>query len=267
MGNKKKLVYFGAAGAGLAYCEHSKILPDFFVDNDPSKWGTSIKGVEIVSPEILISTSLQEIVITSGYIKDIYSQVLSLGVDKSCIRIPPKALLGIHPFIEEESRIQAASKLHDIMALFSDSWSVVAVGGTALGFCRGGDFIYWDFDIDLFAPIQLKRTLHDLLKNSGYEPKDEGESITATLVLENGATIPFSVDFFDADSEFFIDRYEDYSWKWPTKMFSQYTQVEVHGKLMNVPNPPGKYLSEVYGSTWAEPNPDFGYSDYAGNKA
>lgn len=267
MANKKKLIYFGAAGAGLAYCEHSKILPDFFVDNDSSKWGKSIEGVEILSPEILNTTSLQEIVITSGYIKDIYLQVLSLGVDKSCIRIPPKALLGIHPFIEEESRIQAASKLHDIMALSNGSWSVVAVGGSALGFCRGGDFIHWDFDIDLFAPIQLKPKLHDLLKHSGYEPKDEDGSIKASLALENGVTIPCGVDFFDADSKFFIDRYQDYKWEWPTKMFNQCTQVEVHGKPMNVPNPPGKYLSEVYGSTWAEPNPNFGYSDYEGAKS
>ena len=265
MGNKKKLVYFGAAGAGLAYCEHSKILPDFFVDNDPSKWGTSIKGVEIKSPEVLTSTPLKRIVVTSGYITDIYAQIMSFGIAKDIIQIPPKASMGLHPFTEIENRIQAASKLHDIMALFSDSWSVVAVGGTALGFCRGGDFIHWDFDIDLFAPIQLKRTLHDLLKHSGYEPKDEGESIKATLVLENGVTIPFGVDFFDADSEFFIDRYEDYSWKWPTKMFTQCTQVEVHGKPMNVPKPFSEYLSKVYGESWSVPNPEFNYSDYAGD--
>lgn len=265
METKKQVVYFGAAGAALAYCQHSKTLPDFFVDNDSSKWGTSIKGVEILSPEVLTSTSLQQIVITSGYIKDIYSQVLSLGVDKDLIRIPPKALLGVHPFTDEESRIQAAAKLHNIMTSLSDRWSVVSVGGTALGFCRGGDFIHWDFDIDLFAPIQSRSVLHDLLQSTGYEPKDEGESIKATLVLENGITIPFGVDFFDADSEFFIDRYEDYSWKWPTKMFTQCEQVEIHGKLLNVPNPFSEYLSEVYGDSWSVPNPEFNYTNYAGD--
>ena len=46
---KKKLVYFGAAGSGLAYCQHSGIVPDIFVDNDSSKWGTGGPGYSIAA--------------------------------------------------------------------------------------------------------------------------------------------------------------------------------------------------------------------------
>ena len=49
-------------------------------------------------------------------------------------------------------------------------------------------------------------------------------------------------------------------------MFTDCSKVEVHGKLMNVPNPPDEYLRKVYGASWKMPNPKFGYSDYNGEK-
>jgi lipopolysaccharide cholinephosphotransferase len=262
---KKQLVYFGAAGAGLAYCEHTQSSPDLFVDNDEEKWGTFIAGVEINSPTVLSVVPVDKVIITSGYVTDIYAQILTLGVSDDLIVIPPKSLLGMHPFTAKENRIQAASKLHEIMSAVSDTWNVVSVGGTALGLCRSNDFIHWDFDIDLFAPIQSKLVLTDLLKSFGYNPKDEGGSIKGTMVLDNGVSIPFGIDFFDAGSVTFIDRYEDYTWEWNTVMFTHCDKIEVHGVLLNVPNSFDEYLSKVYGVTWSVPNKDFSYSDYAGN--
>ncbi len=268
MGNKTRVVYFGAAGAGLAYCHHTNTQPDLFVDNDQSKWGTSINGVKVESPEILTALDLERLVITSGYIKDILPQILNLGVAKDLIEIPPRSLFGLHPFEIEENRVLAANKLFEIMSHLDDKWSVVTVGGVALGFVRGGDFIHWDTDIDSFAPIQARPALIDLLSKLGCEPvEEEGavmHTIDSTLHLENGIDISFSIDFFDGESETFIDRFEDYSWEWPTSMFTQCAKVEVHGNMLNVPNPPAEYLSKVYGATWAEPNQDFSYEDYEG---
>ena len=47
-------------------------------------------------------------------------------------------------------------------------------------------------------------------------------------------------------------------------MFTKCAEIEVHGKLLNIPNPLDQYLSKVYGDSWPVPNPEFGYSDYAG---
>ena len=58
------------------------------------------------------------------------------------------------------------------------------------------------------------------------------------------------------------DIYEDHKWVWPSTMFSKFNKVNIHGFLLNVPNPPEDYLNGVYGKNWKIPNPNFGYNDY-----
>ena len=263
-----KLVYFGTGGSAKAYCKNSDTLPDIFIDNDASKWGTLLNGVEIMNPEVLSQLSVEKVVLTTSYLKEVYPQILSLGVNEDNIHIPPKSMWSNRVFGEESIRIEAADKLHKLMVSTSDEYSLVSVGGTALGFNRNNDFIQWDDDIDLFAPIQMKKDLINIFDQWNFRYEYNSHPIMAYLLfwipLESGIEIDACVKFFDATRKSFVDTYEDHRWEWPTKMFTQYTQVEVHGKLMNVPNPPHKYLSEVFGSTWAMPNPEFGYSDYGG---
>ena len=82
--------------------------------------------------------------------------------------------------------------------------------------------------------------------------------------LDNGFQIDASIDFFDTNDDKFIDIFEDYKWEWPTSMFTDCHQIEIHGNLLNIPNPPDVYLSKVYGSEWFKPNINFGYEDYTG---
>ena len=263
MSDSGSVVFFGAAGAGIAYCQHSGELPDFFVDNDEAKWGTLVNGVEVKQPDVLKTVPVARLVITSGYLKSILPQVQGLGVADERIVVPAKAMLGQHPFVEEQSRHAAAAKLGEIMSSCGDKWRVVAAGGTALGFVRDIDFIRWDFDIDLFAPIQARDKLVEVLAELGADPRRELESIKGTLPISEDILVPLSIDFYDLDSEIYVDRYEDYTWEWPTTMFSECAKVYIHGQKLNVPNPPETYLTGIYGDSWSVPNPDFGYDDYA----
>ncbi len=262
--NKKKLIFFGAAGAGKAYSSHTSTLPDYFIDNDETKWGKQLLGVEIVSPKFLsdnLIDKIEKIVVTTGYVKSVLPQLLQLGVPESLIEIPPKSFLGEHPFKKRENRIEAAKLLNQIMRTNTE-FKIIAVGGTALGFSRDLDFIEWDFDIDLFASKDHSKDIFNFLDKLKYSPFLENESIKGEIKLSSEDVVPFAIDFFDPHQDIYIDKYEDHTWEWPIEMFLDYSEINIHGHSMNVPNPVEVYLEGIYGKSWNVPNPKFGYNDY-----
>lgn len=258
------IIYFGAAGGGRAYSHHSGQLPNFFVDNDSSKWGTKLLGINIESPSFLSTldfNDLDKIVITSGYIKSIFPQLIEIGIPQEKIIVPAKSTLGEHPFKIKEDRVETSSFLSSLM-ISEKKFSLVAVGGTALGFSRDRDFIVWDYDIDLFAPQDVFEKIFDELKDLNCSPFIEGHNIKASLKLKSEIIVPIGIDFFDPYNEYFLDTYEDHEWVWPTSMFTNPLITEIHSFPVFIPNPPDRYLTGIYGNNWQEPNQNFNYYDY-----
>ena len=139
----------------------------------------------------------------------------------------------------------------------NSSAHVVCAGGTALGLVREGNFIRWDSDFDLFAAQSHFHSLMSYLQRKGCNPYKENASIKAEFKCSDEVVIPFSLDFFDDTQEFYTDRYEDHQWIWPINMFVDSKVLSIFGFPINVPNPPEKYLSGIYGSDWQTPRPDF----------
>ncbi len=79
------ICFFGASSMGkdaLAAFK-GRVEPQFFVDNDPSKWGNEIEGISIYSPEKLQQNPPAQILITSIYHTEIRQQIMDLFPDKT----------------------------------------------------------------------------------------------------------------------------------------------------------------------------------------
>ena len=257
-------IYFGAGGSGIAYCSHTNSKPDYFVDTDQEKWGKKLLGKEILSPKEFRSIDkklVTVIVITTSYLKDVLPQIKDFGFDANIIEIPPKSLMGLHPFSNLGNRIETANKLGNFIAEFSQK-KILIGGGACLGICRENDFIKWDTDIDLFASIASYQNIFQSLKERGWSPYLELDSIKFHFQLNNETIVPFSIDFFDPNKTEYLDTYEDYSWKWPIDMFTKPKKYILHNNEFYLPNPVEDYLAGVYGLDWKVSKPEFKHCDY-----
>lgn len=266
--NKRTVVWFGAGGAGKAYLFHTGERPDFFVDNSETLHDSLVSGVPVFAPSILKTLTAPEVVITSGYVVDIRNQLRELGVPDERISITPKSLLGLHPFSTNKARSQFASSLSALFSQLDEPKSVICAGGTALGFVREGDFLEWDFDVDLFCRASVKESLIAALDASGrWETLGkEQDYLWGHLRFDQGdTTVPIGIKFFSERSLEYIDQYLSKTWVLPTSMLLEPAEVIVQGRVFYVPNPPERYLSGLYGSDWKVPRPDFTYDDYGGD--
>jgi len=259
-----RLVVFGAGGGAEHFCTQTGERPDFFVDNDPEKWGEKFLGIQILPPEHVLAMDVERILITSGYVGSILSQLQKMGVPTEKVEIPPKYLLG-NPtiFSRVENRKSAAETLFSLMTIPKLPASVVALGGAALGFCRESDFILWDCDVDLIAPLQGRDQIATYARSRDWQIVETEKNILCEVILGESERLPVSFVFYDLNCPIYIDTFDTYEWKWPIKMFTECEVIEIHGFKLNVPGDSENYLKQVYGESWRVPRKDFSYLDYA----
>jgi FkbM family methyltransferase len=81
--SKKKVVFFGASTCGLNCLENWQLLGDieYFCDNDPEKWNTTLAGKPVYPPaKLMEDVDNTLVVITSESVFNIYEQLQKIGV-------------------------------------------------------------------------------------------------------------------------------------------------------------------------------------------
>lgn len=92
---KRTIIIFGAGRAGtLAYKFYRNSCSiTAFADNDTSKHGQTIEGLNILSPQSLLDNEFDAIKIASQYKYEIYSQLRDIGVDPAKLELVDDAII------------------------------------------------------------------------------------------------------------------------------------------------------------------------------
>lgn len=85
IGDEKKLFVFGVSEFGKAILDILRIHrlnPDFVVDNDKSRQGSTIKEIPIIAPSEILKYPQRAIIIANSYFAEIYEQLESMGISE-----------------------------------------------------------------------------------------------------------------------------------------------------------------------------------------
>lgn len=118
-----KIYFWGSGKIGLrslGYAEEIGILPDGFVDSDSSRWGSSVGGIKIYSPDILYNVSDVNVFITCAKVDEVKNRLVSLGVSEQSIFLGNSYELSIKLL-----ELQARYCLHDDSCICCSSNRIV----------------------------------------------------------------------------------------------------------------------------------------------
>lgn len=137
--------------------------------------------------------------------------------------------------------------------------------GTLLGIVRDGDLLPHDKDMDVGLPADVDREwlIDQLCSNYGFSrsslplPNKEIDHWNISVVHKE-TDITIDLFFFIPDGGDLISGiyHLPHPLYWRFSRFET-SEIEYLGHAWQVPNPPERYLAEIYGSDWQVPDPYF----------
>lgn len=73
-------IFFGVGNIAEKTLRKTNIVPDFFVDNNPSRWDTKWLNFNIYNPESLKAQNISQIIICTTSYSDVFSQLETMGL-------------------------------------------------------------------------------------------------------------------------------------------------------------------------------------------
>jgi hypothetical protein len=125
-------IVFGAGGATRNFLARTGSRPSVIVDNDYSKWGTTIEGISVQNPEAVRWDTITSVLIISVGYSEIREQLIRLGISPKAISTPPKAFFRSGALDSLECRVEAARVINELNQHNLPD-PVVCIYGTALG--------------------------------------------------------------------------------------------------------------------------------------
>lgn len=259
----------------------------FVVDNQENKWGDTISGCAIKSPDWLKENKdiVEKIIITSMFQRDIFNQLTNtMDFEESKIIIPDKST--VPPlFLDEKVRQQALEIVFFIAELISNyRFSIWADFGTLLGLVRDGDLIPWDDDIDFSCanPDHFKKFIEILSGGESLCIGGQRWIIDGSINADQLGPVNFSCDFTLVDENCYkttrihldlkLYREIDNCLVSPPHMsifkpipIGVASPIKNHScgdRMIPVPSKTSEYLAVVYGRDWRTPKQNWNYLGY-----
>ncbi|MGQ9369470.1 glycosyltransferase [Azospirillum sp. ST 5-10] len=136
---RRKLVGWGAISSFVYYCLQAPVMPEWVIDTDPEKWGTSLWGVPIVGPDRLRAEDPNRValMVFPYYDAFVTGQILEAVAEYGDFpTIPPFRIEEDGPMVldllrrrmEDTGRHGGAAECQRIGALLRN-WAVEELGG------------------------------------------------------------------------------------------------------------------------------------------
>ena len=135
-------VFWGAGKIGrrlLKFIEECDLKVDYFVDNNPALWGSTVERVPVISVKTFEGISDDaEVLITCKDVEAVLSQLWNLGIKESHIK-KCNSILDMLDYILEQSYFRIPVKVPEII---NDNLNVKTIFDLANGLVLGG-VEYW----------------------------------------------------------------------------------------------------------------------------